>query len=169
MLYKLKDTTGFENWKILAWKRKRKKHKTHKTKKINLKVRFNFYFWRDFSKGFNIPKEDFSVERGQSLRHSFRWGYFFRGQCPVQAIFQDQFYCGWIIFSGEYRGITFWGTALDEISFLEDNTPWIQFSMWVIFIGVTLHEREFRRWAAIYLEIFCWKFLKGQISWRQDS
>ena len=40
-----------------------------------------------------------------------------------------------------------------------------QFSMGAFFIGVTLHEREFYRWAAIYLEISWWKFFKGQFSW----
>ena len=41
--------------------------------------------------------------------------------------------------------------------------------MGFIFIWVTLHEREFYRRAAIYLEIFWLEFLKGQFSWRQVS
>lgn len=146
---------------LLPWPKKRKKppQKTHKTKNKKNQLFFESkvqFFWRDLLQSFIIPKEDFSVARGQSLSHSFRWGYFFRGQCSVRAIFGDQFYCGWITFSGEWRGITFWGTAFDEISFLEHNPPWKQFSMGVIFIGVTLHEREFYRWAAIYFEIFWW-------------
>ena len=65
-------------------KTKKTTHKTKNKKKLNffLKVRFSF-FWRDFSKSFSIPKDDFSVARKQSLRHSFRWGYFFRRQCSV--------------------------------------------------------------------------------------
>lgn len=50
-----------------------KNQKTQTTKKdsafFECKVQF---FWRDFSKGFNIPKQNFSVARGQSLRYSFR-------------------------------------------------------------------------------------------------
>ena len=65
-------------------KNKKTTHKTKNKKKLNffLKVRLSF-FWRDFSKSFSIPKDDFSVARKQSLRHSFQWGYFFRGQCSV--------------------------------------------------------------------------------------
>ena len=103
---------------LLPWPKKRTtppQKKTHKTKKnkkrkLNffLKVRFRF-FWRDFSKSFSIPKDDFSVARGQSLRHSFQWGYFFRRQCSV-LLWVDNFL-------RRMEGITSWGTALMKLTF----------------------------------------------------
>ena len=77
---------------LLPWRKKcksplpiqKKPHKTQNKKKTQLFLRVGFsFFWRDFSKSFSIQKDDFSGARGQSLRHSFRWGYFFRGQRPV--------------------------------------------------------------------------------------
>ena len=57
---------------------------------------------------------------------------FFRGQCPVWTLFRNQFYRGWIIFSGEWRGITFWVTAFEKI-LNGDSFPWGLFTLGLLY------------------------------------
>ena len=57
---------------------------------------------------------------------------FFRRQCPVRKLFRNQFYRGWIIFSGEWRGVTFWVTAFETI-LNGDSFPWGLFSLGLLY------------------------------------
>ena len=147
---------------LLPWPKERKKtpQKTKKPKQQKkaqpfLNVRFSFF--GGISQRVLIFQKRIFLWRGTISKVQFSMRLFFRGQCPVRTLFRNR---GWIIFSGEWRG-----DNVLSYSF-RDNSQWRQFSMGVIFIGVTLHEREFYRWAAIYLEISWWKFFKGQFSWR---
>ena len=67
------DTNGcFLDQKSAEEKTARKSlNKNKKTQLFFFENKVQF-FLEEFLMGFNIPKEDFSVARGQSLRHSFR-------------------------------------------------------------------------------------------------